>query len=66
VRLDDDVQPTRTYEAVSAWEGQTELIHDLSNANGRGTGDSHTTMHQSGGAISTASFCRMKWSVRIQ
>lgn len=57
MRLDDDVQPARAHEAVGAWECQAELIHDFGDADGRGTGDAHTTVHQSGGTVATASFC---------
>jgi hypothetical protein len=66
VRLDDDVQPARTHEAVGAWECQAELVHDFGDADGRGTGDTHATVDQSGGTIAAASFCRMEWSVVLQ
>jgi hypothetical protein len=66
MRLDDDIQPTRTHEAVGAGECQAEFVHDLSNADGRGTRDAHATVHQSGCAIAAASFCRFDWSVRTQ
>jgi hypothetical protein len=66
VRLDDDVQPARTHEAVGAWECQAELVHDFGDADGRGTGDTHATVDQSGGTIAAAAFWRMEWSVVLQ
>jgi hypothetical protein len=66
VRLDDDIQPARSHEAVSARECQAEFVHDLGNADGRGTGNAHATVHQSGCTIAAASFCRFEWLVRTQ
>ena len=62
MRLDDDIQPTRTHEAVCAWECQAELVHDFGDADGRGTGDTHAAVDQSGGTIAAASFCRVDGS----
>jgi len=66
VRLDDNIQPTRAYEAVGAWECQTELVHDFGDANGRRAGDAHATVYQSGGTVAAASFCRIEWLVMFQ
>jgi hypothetical protein len=66
VRLNDDIQSTRTHKAVGAWECQAEFVHDLSDADGRGAGDAHAAVHQSGCTIAAASFCRFEWSARTQ
>jgi hypothetical protein len=65
VRLNDDIQPTRTYEAVGARERQAKLVHDFGDANSRRAGDAHATVYQGGGTIATASFCGIGWLVRI-
>lgn len=65
MRLDDDIQPACTHEAVCAWEGQAKLVHDFGDANSRRAGDAHATVYQGGGTIATASFCGIKWLVRI-
>ena len=56
VRLDDDIQPARTHEAIGARQCQAELVHDFGDANGRGTGDAHATVHQSRGTVAATSF----------
>lgn len=54
MRLDDDVEPARADKTVGSRKRETQLSHDLGDADCGAPGDAHTAVDQGGGAISSS------------